>query len=169
MVYCICKLEGNEENIMSTLQKIAAWIGILVGVFILSDFLINVGLNSTYKDIERTDNNSQIVVYQADATYVNGRIRGVINEVDKIKDKYLKIELYSKRDVLVGRRYIEIEKDPNIETKSFELLFKATDVNSYKIGTANEKEPGDEVEILSKELTKPEIILTTAMMFLIFW
>ncbi len=154
---------------MNTLQKIAVWTAMLIGTFIFSDFLINVGLNSTYKDIERKDNNSQIVVYQADATYVNGRIRGVIKEVDKIKDKYLKIELYSKRDVLVGRRYIEIGNDSDIETKSFELLFKANDVSYYKMGTANEKEPGDEVEIISKELTKPEIILTTAMMFLIFW
>ncbi len=154
---------------MNTLQKIAVWTAMLIGFFILSNFLINVGLNSTYKDIERKNNNSQIVVYQADATYVNGRIRGVIKDVNKIKDKYLKIELYSKRDVLVGRRYIEIEKDQDTETKSFELLFKANDVASYKIETANEKEPGDEVEIISKELTKPEIILTTAMMFLIFW
>ena len=91
---------------MNTLQKIAVWTAMLIGTFIFSDFLINVGLNSTYKDIERKDNNSQIVVYQADATYVNGRIRGVIKGVDKIKDKYLKIELYSKRDVFVGRRYI---------------------------------------------------------------
>ena len=154
---------------MNTLQKIAVWTAMLIGTFIFSDFLINVGLNSTYKDIERKDNNSQIVVYQADATYVNGRIRGVIKEVNKIKDKYLKIELYSKRDVLVGRRYIEIGKDSDIEAKSFELLFKANDVSYYKMGTANEKELGDEVEIISKELTKPEIILTTAMMFLIFW
>ena len=69
---------------MNTLQKIAVWTAMLIGTFIFSDFLINVGLNSTYKDIERKDNNSQIVVYQADATYVNGRIRGVIKEINKI-------------------------------------------------------------------------------------
>lgn len=153
---------------MSTPQKIITWIAILVGVFILSDFLIYVGLNSTYKDITREDNNSQIVVYQADATYVNGRIRGIIKNTSDIKDKYLKIELYSKRDVLLGKSYIEI-KDTDSETQPFELLFRAKDVASYQIETVKEKEPGTELEIIPKEWTKPEIMLATALTFLIFW
>lgn len=153
---------------MSTPQKIITWIAILVGVFILSDFLIYVGLNSTYKDIAREDNNSQIVVYQADATYVNGRIRGIVKNTSDIKDKYLKIELYSKRDVLLGKSYIEI-KDTDSETQPFELLFRAKDVASYKIETVKDKEPGTELEIIPKEWTKPEIMLATALTFLIFW
>ena len=72
---------------MSTPQKIIIWILILVGVWVLSDFLINVGLNSIYKDIQREDKNPQIVVYQADATYVNGRIRGLIKDTDKTQGK----------------------------------------------------------------------------------
>lgn len=157
---------------MSTPQKIITWIAILVGVFILSDFLIYVGLNSTYKDIARADNNSQIVVYQADATYVNGRIRGIIKNTSDIKDKYLKIELYSKRDVLLGKSYIEIKDTQNNndnKEQPFELLFRAKDVVSYKIETVKEKEPGTELEIIPKEWTKPEILLATALTFLIFW
>lgn len=151
------------------MQKIIVWSLILIGVFILSDFLIYVGLNSTYKDIERTDNNSQIIVYQADATYVNGRIRGMIKNTSEIQGKYLKIELYSKRNVSLGKKYIEIENKENSETQSFELLFKAKDVASYKIETVNEKEPGAELEIIPKEWTKPEVMFATALAFLIFW
>lgn len=152
------------------MQKIIVWSLILIGVFILSDFLIYVGLNSTYKDIVREDNNSEIVVYQAEATYVNGRIRGMIKNTSDIKDKYLKIELYSKRDVLLGRSYIEIQPDTeDSETQPFELLFKAMDVASYQIETVNEKEPGAELEIIPREWTKPEILLATAFTFLIFW
>lgn len=154
---------------MSTMQKIVVWILILVGVFILSDFLIAVGLNSTYKDIQREGKNSQIVIYQADATYVNGRIRGIIKNTEKIQDKYLKIELYSKRNVLVGKSYIEIQDTKDDSTQPFELLFKANDVNYYKMETVTEKEAGDKIEVLTKELTKPEIMLATAMTFLIFW
>lgn len=153
----------------STLKKIMIWILILIGVYVLSDFLIYVGLNSTYQDIERKDNNSQIVVYQADATYVNGRIRGIIKDAEQIQDNYLKIELYTKRDVLVGKSYIEIEDVGNNGTQPFELLFKANDVSYYKIETLNEKEEGTELEILPKDLTKSEIILATALTFLIFW
>ena len=153
----------------STNKKIVIWILILVGVFIFSDFLISVGLNSTYKDIQREDNNAAIVVYQADATYVNGRMRVLIKETEELQGKYVKVELYSKRDVSVGKSYIEIQNSQKDGVQPFELLFKAQDVAYYKMEVVNEKEPGDELEILSKEMTKPEIILATAMMFLIFW
>lgn len=153
----------------STNKKIVIWILILVGVFIFSDFLISVGLNSTYKDIQREDNNATIVVYQADATYVNGRMRGLIKETEELQGKYVKVELYSKRDVLAGKSYIEIQNSQKDGVQPFELLFKAQDVAYYKMEVVNEKESGDELEILSKEMTKPEIILATAMMFLIFW
>lgn len=160
-------LKGDDK--MSTMQKIAMWILILIGVFILSDFLINVGLNSTYKDIARQDNNTGIIVYQADATYVNGRIRGLIKDFETTKGNYVKVELYSKRNVLVGKSYVELETIQEGETQAFEILFRAKDVASYKIEMVKEKEAGDELEILPREWTKPEIVLATAMMFLIFW
>lgn len=153
----------------STLQKIVIWILILVGVFVLSDFLINVGINSTYKDMKRADSNSEIIVYQADATYVNGRIRGLVRASKKEKGNYLKVELYSKRDVLVGKSYIEIKDLQKEETQPFELLFRAKDATSYKIETVKEKEPGDELEIIPKELTQPQIVLGTILTLLIFW
>ena len=145
------------------------WVLILAGVFVLSDFLIYVGINSTYKEIERQDENSQIAVYHADATYVNGRIRGLIKDVGELQDKYLKIELYTKRHVLVGKSYVEIKDVENSETQPFEVLFKANDVAYYKIDTVKEKEPGGELEILPKELTRGEVLLATALTFLILW
>ena len=154
---------------MSIGRKIIAWIAILVGLFVFSDFLIYVGLNSTYKDIQGQNENSQIVVYQADATYVNGRIRGVIKDIGEIEGKYLKIELYTKRHVLVGKSYVEIKDIENSETQPFEVLFKANDVAYYKIDTVKEKEPGTELEILPKELTRGEVLLATALTFLILW
>lgn len=153
----------------STMKKIMIWVLILAGVFVLSDFLIYVGINSTYKEIERQDENPQIAVYQADATYVNGRIRGVIKDVGEVQGKYLKIELYTKRHVLVGKSYVEIKDIENSETQPFEVLFKANDVAYYKIDTVKEKEPGTELEILPKELTRGEVLLATALTFLILW
>lgn len=153
----------------STLQKMAIWIAILVGVFLLSDFLINVGINSAYKNMERKDDNKNIVVYQADATYVNGRIRGLVKGNEKEKGSYLKIELYSKRNVMVGKRYIEIKDLKQEETQAFELLFRAKDATSYKAEIVKEKEPGDELEIIPRELTQPQIVLSTILTLLIFW
>ena len=149
------------------MKNIFIYVLILIGVFILSNFLINVGLNSTYKDIDRRDENDNVAVYQADATYVNGRIRGIVKETSSVANKYLEIELYSKRDVLKGRRYIEIETAK--ESQPFEVLFRTKDVKYYKVNLVDEKQDGPELEILPKELTKPEILVATAITFLIFW
>ena len=141
---------------MSTMKKIAAWVSILIGVFILSDLLIAVGINSTY--------------YQAEATYVNGRIRGLIKEVKTdYEGKYLNVALYSKRDVLVGESYIEIEEIEEGGTQPFELFFKAKDVAYYKLEIVEEKEDGTPLEILPKDLTRPEIVFGSIVAFLIFW
>ena len=138
----------------------------LIGMYIFSNFLIEVGLNSIYKDIERKDTNNEIAIYQADATYVNGRIRGVITDTSKVNGKYLEVSLYSKRNVLMGR-YIEIKNDET--SQAFEVLFKANDVEFYNIDTVKEKKEGPELEIIPKEWTKKEIIIATALTFLIFW
>ena len=156
---------------MDKMKKYFIYILLIAGLFILSNFLINVGLNSTYQDIKREDNNSQIVIYQADATYVNGRIRGILTNPngEELQGKFLKIELYSKRDILLGKSYIEIKDLKKEETQSFELLFRAKDVESYKVEIVKEKEPGQELEIIPREWTRKEVLLATAVTLLIFW
>ncbi len=149
------------------MQKIFLWVLMIIGMFILSNFLINVGLNSTYQDIERRDENSQISIYQADATYVNGRIRGIVKDAKSITNKYIEVELYSKRNILMGRRYIEV--DNTLENQPFEILFRAKDVEYYKANLVDTKQEGPELEIIPKEMTKPEILVLTAITFLIFW
>lgn len=149
--------------------KYIIWI---VLFFIFSEFLINVGLNSNYRDIERKDNVSQVSIYQADATKVNGRIRGIIKNSapeTNFGGKYIKIDFYSKRDVNLGKKYIEIGTLKEGETKPFEVLFKLKDVDYYEVSVADQKDQGEEIEILPKEWTRPEILLATAFTFLIFW
>ncbi len=153
---------------LKTFLKYALWI---IGFFILSNFLIYVGLNSSYRDIERKDNIQEVEVYQAEATKVNGRIRGLIqnNNEKNLAGKYLEIELYSKRDIFLGREYIQIEDSKQAEPQAFEALFKLQDVASYKISIVDKKEDGGELELLPKDLTTQEIIVLTAFTFLILW
>ncbi len=153
---------------MNTLKKFLIYILIIAGIFVLSDFLINIGLNSTYKDIDRVDNNSAVTIYQADATYVNGRIRGLINNTESISDKYLKIELYTRRNVLVGSYYVEIQHNTANNAQAIELLFKATDVSYYQVTTTNEKDGSSELEVLPKEWSRGEVILVTVLTMLMF-
>lgn len=153
---------------LKTFLKYALWV---IGLFILSEFLINVGLNSNYKELERKDNLSQVVIYQAEATKVNGRIRGIIDNSDnKLNGKYIEVDLYSKRNVFLGKKYFEVQTTSEDKaTIPFEMLFKLEDVKYYETKIVDEKDPAGELELLPKEWTKPEIIFATALTFLIFW
>lgn len=153
---------------MKTFFKYALW---LILFIILSEVLINVGLNSTYKKIERQDNVSQVNVYQAEATLVNGRIRGLItnSQEQDVSGKFLEIEFYSKRDVFLGRKYIQIEQLEEKGTQSFEALFELKEVAKYKIDIVEQKKDGGEIDLLPEELTKTEIWVAAFFALLIFW
>lgn len=155
---------------MDTLKKLLIFFLIIIGFFIFSNFLIYVGLNSSYRDIERKDNVENVQIYQAEATKVNGRIRGLIQNVngENLNGKYVEVQLYSKRDVFLGREYIQIE---NIEEgpQAFEMLFKLQDVVSYEVSIVDEKQEGGELELLNTDLTTQQIVVLTAFTFLILW
>ena len=151
---------------VKTLLKYAVWV---LAFIILSEFLINVGLNSTYRKINRKDNIEQVNIYQAEATLVNGRIRGTItnSEPEELNGKYVRIDFYSKRDVFLGRRYIEVKDLAQNGTMSFEVFFKLKEVGSYEVVIADKKEPADEIEWVPKDWTKGEIIAATIITLLI--
>ncbi len=155
---------------MERLKTFLIYALLIIGFFILSEFLINVGLNSTYKPIERKDEISQITIYQAEATLVNGRIRGVVtnSQPDELNNKFIKIDFYSERDVFLGKKYVALEDIQPNETKSFEVFFKLEDVEHYSMSIVDEREEG-EIELIPEEFTKPEIILLTIFTMLILW
>lgn len=148
---------------LKTFAKYAIWV---ILFFIFSELIINVGLNSSYKDMKRRDNISQVTVFQAQSTKVNGRIKGIINS-QEISNKYIEIDLYSKRNVFLGKEYIEVNKEK--ENQVLELYFKTDDVSEYEIVLTDEKQTGGELHIIPEDMKKPEIILATIVAFLIFW
>ena len=155
---------------VKTLLMYASWVVLFI---IFSEFLINVGLNATYKPIERRDNIAQVNIYQAEATLVNGRIRGLItnsnSETEDLSNKYLEFDFYSERDVYLGRKIIDIQELQENETQNFEILFKLEEVNYYTISVLEERPEGEEIEILPEGWTTSEVVLATAITLLIFW
>ena len=153
---------------VKTLFMYALWVVLFI---IFSEFLINVGLNSSYKPIERRDNVSQVNVYQAEATLVNGRIRGLItnSETDNISNKYLEFDFYSERNVFLGKKIIDINELQARETQNFEILFKLENVDYYTVSVLDERPEGEEIEILPEGWTTTDIIIATAITLLIFW
>ena len=152
---------------MKTLAKYVIWI---ILFYIFSNIMINLNIEATYQNIGRKDNLSQITVYQAQATKINGRIKGSIynSSERKITNKYLRIDLYSERDVFLGSKYIDISTMRDDETRNFEEYFKVPDVEYYEMKFTDEKEEGELPEML-KDLTKEQVFWGTFLTFLIFW
>ncbi len=155
---------------MARMKTFLIYALLVVGFFIFSEFIISVGLNSSYKDIERKDNISQVEITEAKATLVNGKIKGIIkdNEVDKLTGKYVEIDLYSERDNMIGKRYVEINTTEVNREQEFSIYFEAEDVKSYSVAIINEKQ-GGELKILPEEWTKAQIVTATIFTLLIFW
>ena len=153
---------------VKTLFMYALWVVLFI---IFSDFLINVGLNSSYKPIERRDNVSQVNIYQAEATLVDGRIRGIItnSETEDLSGKYLEVDFYSERDVYLGRKIININQLQANETQNFEILFKLEDVEYYSVSIVDERPEGEEIEILPDGWTTTDVVVATVITMLIFW
>lgn len=155
---------------MDRLKTFLIYALLIVLFFIFSEFLINVSLQASYNDITRRDNTEQVQIQEAQATLVNGKIKGTIknSEQDYLTGKYVKIDLYSKRDNLLGTKYIEINTTEVQNTQDFSMYFELEDVESYNISIVDQKEEG-ELDLIPEELTKPEIWLLTAMTVLILW
>lgn len=147
---------------MSTIKSFLKYALLIIVFAILSELLISASLQSSYKDIKRKDNTSQVTISQAQATLVNGKIKGTIvdDRKDNLTGKYVKITLYSKRDNEVGKKYIPIETTDVNKTQDFSLYFEKQDVTSYDISIVNEKE-GGELEFIPEEMTRAQIFVVT--------
>lgn len=144
---------------LKTFFKYVIWIVVFA---VLSELLINASLKSSYADITRKDTTAQVEITQAQATLVNGKIKGTIKDdrKDSLTGKYVEIKLYSSRDNEVGKRYIQIQTTDVNQTQDFNFYFEKNDVKSYKISIVNEKEEG-ELEIFPKEMSRAEIFVAT--------
>lgn len=141
---------------MKTFVKYAIWI-ILFWIF--SDILIYAGINSTYKDIEsKGEIPDGIEVVQVQATTVNGRIKLKAN--NSLSGKFLKVDLYSLRDNILGTQYIEIGNVSENQTKEIETYFKISEVKSYQISVVDE--PGEStVGFMDTAMTALSVLVLT--------
>ena len=143
---------------MSRMKTLCLYVLAIIGFFLFSELLINASLESEYRKIGRKDDLSQVVITQAEATRVNGRIKGsVVNPEDnELTGKYLKFDFYSARDVLKGTKYIDV----------LEMHSKLENVDYYTGSVVNEKTEKD-MELLPQDLNKTQIVLATILTLII--
>ena len=152
---------------MKTFFKYAMWV---ILFFIFSEIMININLETVYRNIGRKDNLPQITIYQAQATKVNGRIKGTIKyqAENKIEYKYIKVDFYSERDVLLGTKYIDVSAMRENETQDLELYFKLQNVDYYEMSFTNEKTES-EITLLPQDLTTSQIRWLAFLTFLLIY
>lgn len=151
---------------MKTFAKYVVWI---ILFWILSDILIYYGVNSTYKELKKKNEiPSQIVVKNAEATKVNGRIKGTVanSAENDLSGKYLKIDLYADSGSLLATEYEEIGNLRANEVKSFETYFKMQDVKEYEISVVDEKQETTSEVFMTEDMTRAGVLaLLTYMIF----
>lgn len=156
---------------MDRLKTFAKYALLIIAFWIFSDFLIFVGLNANYDSITSKGSvPEQVTIDNADATMVNGRISGKITADDSdISGKYLVFDMYSKRDVLLGETYMQIDDLQSGQTQDIDLHFKLQDVYYYTAKIVDEKPTIDgdlEIELLSEDL-RGALLITTIVYCLI--
>ena len=149
---------------LKTFAKYAIWV---IAFYFFSNILIFIGLNANYKSINSTENSnipSQVQINQAEATAVNGRIRGtIINDGEEdLNGKYMKVDLFSPRNVLLGTEYVQISDLAKDAQNDFELYFKGQDVDHFGISFVDKMEEVHNdlfnIKFLKRPLTRYEVM-----------
>ena len=140
--------------------------------FIFSNVMINIAIKASCAPIDTYTTLREgidIGINEAKATYVNGYVGGTIkNTGSAINKAYIKIDLYSKRDVILGTKYVEINYLQSQETQEFRMGFRFTDVEYAKIELVDEVgENATPDSFVSDNLGG--IALLTVVAFLIFF
>lgn len=128
---------------MATVKKIARY-GVIIVVFaIFTDCMMKVGLRNTYKTIsgEIKQTTPEIIMSEVKTTDVNGYAKGKIknNSEKDIERTYIKLDLYSKRDVNLGTEYLEVKNLKVGKEQEFEIKYRYSNVAHYKVTIIDSK------------------------------
>lgn len=158
---------------MKTFRRYFLW---FIGLYLFSMIFIYIGLNASYKNIEGVvENSKDVKVNMAQATSVNGRILGEIStkEADSLNGKFLRVNLFSKKNELIGTKYLKIQDVKNNEAKKFAIYFSAEKVKSYTIDLVDSTEETEKESLrvgdLYKDIFINEDLKTYAIIGLIFY
>lgn len=147
---------------MTTLKKFLMYGSWILLFFIFSQIMIYVAINTTYKYKNVEISSASITQAEVQATSINGFAKGKITA--GAQNKYIKVECYSKNDVLMGTKYIKIETN---EEQEFEVKFNCSRVDNVKIEIVDEI-PNDITE--EQKISDPEMnaaMVITALILLI--
>lgn len=139
---------------MATLKKFLMYGSWVLLFFIFSQIMIFIAINTTYKYKKVESYSTLITQAEVKATSINGFAKCKVKS--GAQNKYIKIDCYSKNDVLMGTKYIKIETN---EEQQFEVRFNYSRVDNAKIDIVEEI-PQD----IEKEQTMSDPKMNAAML-----
>lgn len=161
--------KGAEGNRIKTFGLYALCV---ILFFIFSNIMIEIAIKTTYDpiDIYKVESDGvNIQINEAKATYVNGYVGGTItNEGENSWKTYVKIDFYTKREVCMGTKYVEINHLMQNETQDFRMGFQYQDIDYAIVSTVDEI-PQNVPEEAFKSDNLGGIMLITTVIFLCFF
>lgn len=128
---------------MTDLNKDFKIVLLVVGGFLLSSFLIFVGLNANYKPIElKSELPNVITIEKAEATKVQARVYGRIRNTEEsdFNGKYIKVSVFDSNNERISTEFLKIENLGKDENKLFKATFNAEKVRGYTIDLVEKNE-----------------------------
>ena len=130
---------------MSRMKTFFIYLLLFVGLYVVSNLLIDAYIKTSYYKIETYDidvKEANITIITAKASKDDGHIEGKIvnNTNEKVTNRYMKVELFSNKDVNLGTEYVKIDELNPGDLKNFKIDFTCDNVTSFKITFISEEQ-----------------------------
>ena len=130
---------------MSRMKTFFIYLLLFVGLYVVSNLLIDAYIKTSYYKIETYDidvKEANITIMTAKASKDDGHIEGKIvnNTNEKVTNRYMKVELFSNKDVNFGTEYVKIDELNPGDLKNFKIDFTCDNVTSFKITFISEEQ-----------------------------
>ncbi|MBR3720346.1 MAG: FxLYD domain-containing protein [Clostridia bacterium] len=129
---------------MDRMKLFLKYLLIVVLFFIFSNIMIKAFLKVSFTDMHGYEVNvtgAFVDIKEARASNRNGYIKGIVkNNTDAtIENKYLKFSMISKNDIVIGEKYVFIEKMEAEQLREFEVKFDFDHVKTFKVEMVDSK------------------------------
>lgn len=145
---------------MARMKTFGIFALIVIGFMIFSNIMINLATKAVYSPMNvylNTRSGEEIEIETSKSTYVNAIVKGKFtNKTNQdMKDKYLKIDVYSRRGNLLDTKYVALDYLKVGESKDFTMGFKSMEAVTCTIevtDTATQNSSG--TSFISEEVGK---------------
>ena len=131
---------------MKRMQTFLTYALIIIGFYFFSNFLIDFGISSSYKDVEQdkikmeqSNNGFEIEVDKANSNRRQAYFTGTVkNNSDKVIEKqYVKVNSYFKGK-LMQEKYLAFENMQPGEERKFKLLYSLGQIDEFRVSYVDE-------------------------------